>query len=206
MNTSFNGCEIKYGGFYMIDISNLLRVKNARLFSNIHENSGIGLTKAMYWEFQIDFEPFELNGSIHDYCHICCAWLSFDDNRWKYISNEIINFETQDEGEWSFYLYEHNDVKNISVVLSYLRDNLFKAEVEFELYLKNLIEQPIIANRKFTLELKYEGLEIQGQVFKPMISDFLMAKNIASEFVELDSYEEPVVKHETVYKFKPMYK
>jgi|GEM_PF-5531340 len=51
----------------MVDISDLLVVKEASIFSFIHENIHTGLERNMFWYFTIEFEEFEIEGIQHNF-------------------------------------------------------------------------------------------------------------------------------------------
>jgi hypothetical protein len=183
-----------------MDISSLLEIESIELWSNIIKNKEITEFKdgIVYfdiklqneWELRIKYKKFYLNNIEFD-CSFTLDKIPLCNKDWRKIKTQRLNNELYPDSEVSFYLYEHEIVDSFEGEITYLKDDIFKISLNYNLVIKNFISEPIKIKQTLESQVKYNGIIVQIYDLepKPISSDYI--KNYIRDAVNINSYKQP---------------
>ena len=104
-----------------------LRASGGEIYCMVFENKNTGLARNLFWSLTLNFEPV----GQESYVSMTCDWIPWKLRRWKELDGVKLASQYGEDGiEGSFYVCEHDLMENVSLSLQYVRENLFRLEME----------------------------------------------------------------------------
>lgn len=174
------------------------------MYSHIFENATTGVARNHFWSITVDFDPIEYADESWN-CSMTCEWLRFDVKRWTDVATSLTLPADDDFAESSFYMTAHDLASSTKLALSHLTANRFRAKlsmvIDFHGYTGDDADPAMLVTAD--TEIEYSGLSILPDNLFPKPSTPDLAKNAASDFIDLNMYDEPVLQgHRFILKPK----
>lgn len=172
----------------------------------IFENSYTKTERSFSIDFNTKFAPVRYAGETWE-CSFGIGWIPFPGGSWKNIAH--INTETPhflENAEASFYMTSHDYCSLKKVCISYKGLNLFQVEIDAEVEFMGYTGDDSDPNMpiKIDLVVPFEGFTVDRNIFFPKPNTATDAEELASQFVDLESFHPPLEKKGT-FKFFPKY-
>lgn len=185
--------------------SSKLIARGGHIYSHIYENATAGIARAHFWSITVDFDPIDYADESWD-CSMTCEWLRFDTKRWTDIGRSLLSLPADDPfAESSFYMTEHDLASSTKLTIKHSNANRFHVRLSMVVDFHGYIGDD--ANPEMLIaadtEIEYSGLSIVPDNLFPKPSTSDLAKDVASHFVDVGMYDEPVLQgHRFILKPK----
>lgn len=196
----------------MIDLSYSLEIKRVKLssaiiwrneFSHIKEGTAHFNPKLSH-EFDLAIYYNEIILGKDKYlCNFSISGIPLGNQNFRKIKDQIFNLGTYDTMAASFYLEEFYDFHELSGSISYYKDNLYNIFIDYELFIKNFISEPIRIKNYVEAVVKYEGLNIQNSILSEPTPTTKSIKESLKKYIDVSSYKELVKNSEYSYLLIP---
>ena len=171
-----------------------LTPRGGEIYSHIFDNALTGLSRGHFWSITVNFDPIDYADESWD-CSMTCESLRFDTRRWTNLGNRTLSLPADDQfAESSFYMTEHDLASSTKLTLTCLTANRFRLQmamtVDFHGYTGDNANPEMLVTAD--AEIEYSGLSIVPENLFPKPDTSELAKDAASQFVDLNLYNEPV--------------
>ena len=173
--------------------SKSLAPKGGEMYCHIFENSSTGLVRNLFWSITVEFEPVQY-GENEFSCAMTCEWIPWPVRNWRELDGRRLVADYGEHGvESSFYTTQHDIGTRTELALFHRKANLFAVKMDMLVDYRGYYggdDNPAMAVHA-EVDVPFIGLLIIPDNLSPKPATPSQLQSVASQFVDLSSYEAP---------------
>lgn len=165
-----------------------------KIYAHIFENPNTGLKRGIFWSVTVHFKPIKYADESFR-CSTTCEWIPWKAANWLDLHGRHFDVEYGECGiESSFYSGEHDICTRTRLRLAHKDTCRFHVSVDVIVDFQGCCggdenpAMPVSARA----DVPFTGLLVVPANLEPAPANLDEAKEIAAEFVDLATYEEPI--------------